>query len=71
MTGVGVEPEALLADRFGPWTWSPDGRSILFVECVPPPRNTSDCREDGARMFVVDVETGVATPLPFRVTRPT
>ncbi len=54
VTGVGVESE--LAELSGPWIWSPDGRSILLV------------RPDDARMVVVDVETGVATPLPFRTT---
>jgi hypothetical protein len=35
------------------WSWSPDGRSIVLLE------------QAGTRPFVVDVETGEATELPW------
>jgi Tol biopolymer transport system component len=40
------------------WVWSPDGRSIVYVE------------HDGARPIVIDVATGQATELPWEVESP-
>jgi dipeptidyl aminopeptidase/acylaminoacyl peptidase len=45
-TGAGPIPQG--------WTWSPDGRSILFVKC------------SGARPIVVDVASGQSTELPWK-----
>ena len=37
------------------WSWSPDGRSVVFVE------------REGAHPIVVDVDTGQTTELPWEV----